>query len=282
MTEDENMFKILEYHPQCDMWRIYCLSQVVLYGLSYFQGELITVGGSNIDGFVTIVYSYDCPDEKWEERIQAMPTARCTSNVICTDVAIIVCGGAVLDDSQEPVPCQLVEVYNSVTSQWHTTAQLPHPYAASSPVVICDHCFLAGEAADGDSGGQKITYAKIKDLVEVKVREEKSRNSLSNHKLWKELPETPLVGSAAVSFNGSLLTLGGDDREGDVMNEVHAFVPKTNSWTGLLSGALPEARGGSSAVTLSDSMVIVLGGNGPDRENTATVFTGMIIAGAED
>ena len=263
------------------MWRVHSLSQVVLYGLSYFQGQLITIGGSNVDGFVAIVYSYDSPDEKWEEKIPPMPTAKCTSNVICTDVAIIVCGGAVLDDSQDPVPCQLVEVYNSATSQWHTTAQLPHPYAASSLVVISDHCFLAGEAADGDSGGQKITYAKIKDLVEVKVRKEKSQNLLSNQKLWKELPESPLVGSAVVSFNGTLLTLGGDDGEGDVMNEVHAFVPKTNSWTELHSGALPEARGGSSAAILSNREVIIVGGNGPDGENTPTVFTGMIDQGED-
>lgn len=82
VTEDENMFKILEYDPLSETWMVHMLSQVVLYGLSYFQGQLVTVGGSNVDGFVAAVSSYNSRGKKWEERIQPMPTARCTSTVI--------------------------------------------------------------------------------------------------------------------------------------------------------------------------------------------------------
>lgn len=192
-------------------------------------------------------------------------------------MAIIVCGGAVLDDGLNPVPYQLVEVYRSDTSQWHQTAPLPHPYAASMFAVIHDYCFLVGEASDGDYGGQQVTYAKTKVVIEFQAGEKTPPSSSSIQKIWKELPTSPLVGSAAAAFSGTLLTIGGDDREGDVINDVHAFGPKTNSWIALHSGDLPEARGGSSAVQLPDKRVVVVGGHGPDGENTATTFIGTTV-----
>ena len=280
VTEDEHMFTILKYNPDSDRWTHHSPSQVVLYGLSYFQGKLITVGGSNMDGFATTVSSYDRVDERWEEKIPPMPTARCTATVICTDTAVIVCGGAVLDESPNPVPCRLVEVYNSETRQWHTSAQLPHPYAATSFTVINGYCFLVGEAAEAE-GGQEITYAKTKDLIETE-EDEKRRNSssslsTSSLQLWKELSPSPLLGSAATTFRGALLTLGGDDRVRETLNQVHAFVPKNNTWIHLPNGVLPEARGGSSAAHLSDDRVVMVGGSCPNDENSATVFIGTIL-----
>lgn len=273
VTEDQNMFTILEYDPYNDVWIIHSPSRVVLYGLSYFQGKLITIGGSNIDGFVGNVSSYNRLNKNWEDKIPPMPTGRCTLTVICTDEAIVACGGAVLDGNLNPVPCQSVEVYISDTSQWHTSACLPHPYAATSFTVIGDHCFLVGEAAES-GGGRRVICAKMMDLTEHKIAAASS--SSSSPQVWKELSASPLVGSAAVTFNGALLTLGGDDSDGDTVNHVYAFMPKTSSWVRLHHGALPEARGGSSAVQLPDGRVVIVGGNGPDSDKTASVFIGTV------
>ena len=279
VTEDLSMFTILEYNIHSDIWKLHRPSQVVLYGMSYFQGELITVGGCNIDGFSSNISSYDRLDNKWEEKILPMPTGRCIPTVVCTDTAIVVCGGAILDGCLEPVPCQLVEVYNSETSEWHRSAQLPHPYAASSFAVIDDFCLLIGEASERD-GSRKVTYANLNDLIRLRPKEKGTLDHLSSSQpqVWNELSECPLIGSAAACFNGALLTLGGDDiNEGDTVNNVHAFAPKTNSWTELKYGALPEALGGSSAAQLMDNRVVIVGGSGQDDENTASVFIGAIV-----
>ena len=278
VTEDENMFAILEYNPHSDSWKLHSPSQVVLYGLSYFQENLITVGGSNIDGVTATISGYDRLDKVWVESIKPMPTARCTSTVICTDLAIIVCGGAVLDDSLNPIPCRLVEVYNSENSQWHATSLLPHPYAGTSFALINDYCFLVGEATETE-GGHEVTYAMTKDLIEPKRLRGSSKSvSSSGPQPWKELSQSPLVGSAAVSFNGALVTLGGEDHdgEGDTLSLVYVFVARTNSWVRLRRAMLPEPRAGSSAVPLSDGRVVVVGGHDPDGKNCATAFIGTM------
>lgn len=279
-----NLFTILEYDIQSDTWKLHSQSQVALYGLSHFQGQLITVGGCNFDGVSSNVSIYYQLDKKWKENIQPMPTRRCTPTVISTDTAIIVCGGAVLDDgSLEPLPSKMVEVYNSDTSQWHRSDHLPHPYAAAPFIVIGDYCFLVGEASERD-GSRKVSYANMKDLMissrPPREEEDASNSSNSQVQVWKELPECPLMGSAAVCLNGALLTLGGDDTfEGDVItvNHVHAFVPKTNSWIELKFGALPEALGGSSAAQLKDDRAVIVGGSGPDDENTVSMYIGNIV-----
>ena len=282
VTEDKEMFTILKYNPSSDAWKRYMSSVTVLYGLSYFQGTLITVGGMNIDGLTTSVWSYDRVERKWERKIPRMPTARCTSVVISTDSAVIVCGGALLDESQNPVPCRSVEVYDSETAQWQTTAPLPHPYAATSFAVINDHCFLVGEASEVE-GGQEVTYAKMDDLVKRNAEAEVSESS--SKQTWKEFVPSPMIGSAAVALKGALLTLGGDNKDGDPVGKVYVYVQKTNSWTELHQGALPEARAGSSAAQLPDGRVIVVGGNGPDthsQHHTATVFIGTLSSQPED
>ena len=276
MTEDKDMFTILEYDPSSDVWKRHVSSLAVLCGLTYFQGMLVTVGGINIDGLTTAIWSYDRVDKNWERKIPRMPTARCTPVAVSTDKALIVCGGALLDEARNPVPCRLVDVYNSTTMQWQSSAPLPHPYAATSFAVIKDYCFLVGEASEGEEGGREIVYAKMEDLIKVYSEEESCETSACQ--AWKQLTASPMVGAAAVAFNGALLTLGGDDKDGEVVNSVHAYVPKTNSWITLHHGALLEARGGSSAVQLPDNRVIMVGGNGPDysdgQHRTATVFIG--------
>ena len=283
VTGDLDMFTILEYDLLTDNWKLHSQSKVVLYGLSYFQGQLITVGGCNIDRISASVSSYEQQNKKWEERLPPMPTARSTPIVVSTDTAIIVCGGAVLDDCVQPVPSKVVEIYNSETSQWYGSSQLLHPYAAAPSVVIGDHCFLVGEATEID-GSRKVTYANIKDLVSLRSQREDpaqtaSNSSSSELQVWKELPECPLIGSAAVCINGALLTLGGDDNtkeDATTVNHVHTFVPQTNSWIELKYGALPEALSGSTAAQLVDNRVVIVGGSGPDDENSVAMFIGTV------
>ena len=286
VAADLDMFTVLEYDLLGDIWKLHSQSKVVLYGLSYFQGELITVGGCNIQRVSANISSYEQQSKKWEEKIPPMPTARTTPIVISTDKAIIVCGGAIVDDCQEPIPCKLVEIYSSETCQWYRSAQLLHPYAAAPSVVIGDYCFLVGEAAEKD-GSRKVTYANTKDLISFRPKREKvkeptpSNPSSSELQVWKELPKCPLIGSAAVSINGALLTLGGDDNsEGDdiTVNQVHAFMPETNSWIELKYAGLREALGGSSAAQIIDSnRVVIVGGSGPDDKNSVSMFIGTLV-----
>ena len=91
--------------------------------------------------------------------------------------------------------------------------------------------------------------------------------------VWKTLPDTPLLGSAAASLSGNLLALGGYE-DITVSTAVYTFLTNTNSWV-RTTGDLPEQRYSCTAVLLSSNQLLVAGGlgvkYGPEMK---TVFLG--------
>ena len=82
-----------------------------------------------------------------------------------------------------------------------------------------------------------IRLNKSQDITKATSPALQSANRIS---VWKTLPDTPLVESAAASLSGSLLAVGGWDDKTPVSPAVHVFLPLTNSWVRVTTGDLPE------------------------------------------
>ena len=78
--------------------------------------------------------------------------------------------------------------------------------------------------------------------------------------VWKTLPDTPLLGSAAASLSGNLLAVGGHE-DISVSPAAYTFLTNTNSWV-RMTGDLPEQRYSCTAVILSSNQLLVTGGLG--------------------
>ena len=94
--------------------------------------------------------------------------------------------------------------------------------------------------------------------------------------VWKTLPDTPLLRSAAASLNGSLLAVGGWDDNTPASPAVYLFLPVTNSWVRATTGDLPEPRYNCTAVQLSSNRLLVVGGKDNQEKRTKTAFLGSI------
>ena len=69
-------------------------------------------------------------------------------------------------------------------------------------------------------------YAPLTDHIQKATSP--THQSASHMSVWKTLPDTPLLGSAAASLSGSLLAVGGYD-DISVSPAVYNFIPDTNS-----------------------------------------------------
>ena len=78
--------------------------------------------------------------------------------------------------------------------------------------------------------------------------------------VWKTLPDTPLLGSAAASLSGNLLAVGGHE-DISVSPAAYTFLTNTNSWV-RMTGDLPEQRYSRTVVILSSYQLLVAGGLG--------------------
>ena len=162
-----------------------------------------------------------------------------------------------------------MEVYSSETSQWYTADPLPEPcYVMSSD--IADTWYQLG--GNGPKNGMStVLYTPLTDLIQKATS--LTHQSATPMSVWKTLPDTPLLGSAAASLSESLLAVGGYD-DISVSPAVYNFLQNTNSWV-RVTGDLPEPRYNCSAVLLSSNQVLVAAGFGVKYGlETKTVFLG--------
>ena len=267
--------QIFQYDPSKDEWSRLPPCQVVFFAMAQFAGNFITVGG--IERAITgNVYHFKKQSWEWEEFLQPMPTARFFLSVATTQSAIVASGGATgITDDDIPVSCATVEVYSSETSQWHTADLLPVPCMAMTSVTIADTWYQLGGGGGTDNQDMPIVlYAPLTALIQKATSP--THQSASHMSVWKTLPGTPLMESAAATLSGSLLAVGGFNVSTPAFPAVHVFLPLTNSWVRVTTGDLPEPRYNCTAVQLPSNQLLVLGGRDDQDKRTKTVFLGSI------
>ena len=227
------------------------------------------------------VYRFNEQSQKWEEFLTPMPTGRYRLSVATTQSAIVASGGSYSIRDRKDVPCATVEVYSSETSQWHTADPLPVPCAGMTSVTIADIWYQLG-GGGGDKNILVRPHTDSKDLTTVlyapltTLIQKPTHQSASHISLWKNLPDTPLVRSAAASLSGNLLAVGGRDVGTPSSPALYVFLSLTNSWVRATTGDLPEPRYLCTAVQLSSNQLLVVGGTDNQGNYTKTVFLGSI------
>ena len=269
-VHEENRLQVLQYDPLQDEWSRLPPCQVTYFAMAQFEGNLITVGGliPHGGGNTGKVYRFIEESQKWEEFLKPMPTARYYLSVATIQSAIVVSGG----NTADYVYCSTVEVYSNKTSQWHTADPLPVPCGGMTSVTIADIWYQLG-GNGGDHEGKSLTtvmYTPLTDLIQKATSP--THQSASPMSVWKTLPDTPLMASAAASLSGTLLAVGGFYGLDSVSPAVYVFLPDTNSWVRATTGDLPEQHYSCAAVQLSSNRVLVVGGD--DQEISKTVYLG--------
>ena len=268
----ENALQVFQYDPSGDEWSRLPPSQTVYFAMAQFKGNLITVGGMMESGITGKVYRFKQQSQKWEEFLKPMPTARYCASVATTQSAIVTSGGGT---DVTLVPCATVEVYSSETSQWHTADPLPVPCLGMTSVTIADTWYqLGGIGADNTKSLTIVLYVPLNTLIQKATSP--THQSASHMSVWKTLPDTPLMQSAASSLSGNLLAVGGYNNKTPASQAVHIFFPLTNSWVRVTKGNLPEQRYACTAVQLSSNRLLVVGGTDNQNKLTKTVFLGSI------
>ena len=275
---DNDEDEVFQYDPSRDEWSRLPPHQVIFFAMVQFKGNLITVGGviqtdHGSCNYTGKVYRFKEQPKKWEEFLKPMPTARCYLSVATTQSAIVASGGVTGFKDGKSVPCDTLEVYSSETSQWHTADPLPVPCGGMTSVTIADTWYQLGGGGTDDKALTTVLYTPLTSLIQKATSP--THQSATPMSVWKTLPDTPLVGSAAASLSGNLLAVGGWD-ESSTSEAVHIFFPLTDSWVRVTIGDLPEPCYGCTAVQLSSNQLLVVAGVDDQKRPTKTVFLGSI------
>ena len=250
---------MLRYDTRSDKWSVLPPCPVAGFGIGQLPGKLVTVGGSDGSDVVGDVYTYEEETQQWEKSIPPMPTPRIYPTVVTYHSSIAVCGGIGGGRTSD-----IVEVFDSKTSQWHTAAPLPVKHHSMYVTVINDTCYLGGGAGGEGNTSIMCACASLPSLFQ---------STTPHNQVWTKLPDLPHGWSALTNVGGTLLALGGITVS--LSEDIHAYCPNTKAWVKI--GRLPQACSAATAeLLLPSGEVILIGGWDIQGNWSKNVYMGTI------
>ena len=225
--------RFLHYNVETDTWRSLPLPPTKDFSLGHLYERLLVVGGS----VSSDIYEFDEASQTWvmSTSIPPMPTARSLATVATwttPDVsALIVCGGK----DHKSSTLTTVEVYHSVTNQWHSAPKLPYPRHSMKHTIIENQMYLIG--------GEKVTskcsflHVNIPDLLEFCLKQQQQQSPSDqevSQTMWQTLPDIPTTRCFPVCLNGHLLAI--DQNKATIFT----YCPAFKIWVKLGSLPLPN------------------------------------------
>ena len=240
------------------------------FGLAIVEGLLVSVGGwkqsSPMDvirrlgqgiGGEPINTLYTLREEggkkKWCKVFTPMPTPRLYVACVTTEEVLLAAGGEVGRGLfYEPV--NTVEVMNIETKLWSAVSPLPQKCFSLSASLCGDTLYLAGGSTGRFKEIKTAFSCHITHLLSPREQSQSQRNDV-----WKKISSLPVTGSTLVSFDGSLLAIGGKNDSNQPISDVYTYDSNLDCWN--VTRQMNTKRHKCFAVVLLENLLIVVGGN---------------------
>ena len=286
ISENSYCYLVYCYDPPQDEWTT--LSQLRLpvryFGLGQIDGHLVAIGGemksSTNDGkFERSKCVQRLDGNAWRsDIIPPMSSALLHPAVISHNSTLIVAGGEYFNEVKRSV-----EIFRLGEPTWCKTKINFLPKASSGLSIVSSgsdnkHYALGGTNDQGNLN--QALYVSAEDLCYNFTKQESTSNLEllqsdifspkqklvkmgaidASPSCWKILPDTPTYSPAVSLLGGSLIALGGWNKEGSkVQTSILKYSTSTNSW--IYIGDLPApGLAKTTAAVLSLAEILVIGG----------------------
>ena len=228
----EGSENIYAYEVTSDSWS-QLPDSVHGYGsIVVINGWLTTVGGYSHPSYSNELFSHNGKGSgrRWIKKFPPMPTNRCRTISLFTEMTLIVAGG-----EGDGRVLSTVEVMNTETHQWSTVADLPKPMYFASATVCGDQLYLLGDM-NIYHAYTKLVYtcsvsALLQSCAQSSLEANPERTSLVDiPNVWRQLADLPVTRSTCESFHSRLLAIGGRMDSGKSTTTVYMYNSTTNSW----------------------------------------------------
>ena len=116
-------------------------------------------------------------------------------------------------------------------------------------------CYLLSGFTE-EGAPQRVFSVCLDDLISQAVSQPASASAPPTPSPWQSLPDTPLIYSTALAFNGALLAVGGEYAS----IVIYHYQPSIRSW--VKAGELPTKRSQCTCTVLPSGDLYVAGGYG--------------------
>ena len=198
--------------------------------------------------------------KKWTHPYPDMTIPRDSCSAVVYKQHLVVAGGV-----GAGVIISSVEVMNTDTKQWYAGPPTPIAWKDMKTAIVGDMCFFMGGFIDCPSNTNKVYSVSLPALVS----QLNSDSSAKDTQTWKELPQLPVRGAAPLTISGSLLAVGGEDKDGEAVSALHLYQPDAGQWVKI--GDMPTPRYSPTCIMIADKEILVAGGYHKGRQATMDI-----------
>ena len=219
--------------------------------MTAINNQLVLVGGTehgDNSSTVQVVGVWDADNKQWTHPYPEMHTARSCCSAVVYKEWLVVAGGWSAGASLSSV-----EVMSTNSKQWHAGPPTPIPWGSMNTVTVGDECyFMGGDNATGSrtSTVYSVSLSALTTGMNLSTRE--------GQKIWKEISGLQTTRSTPLSYSGSLLAVGGMDKDSNTVTTIHLYQPDTGVWVKV--GDLPTPKRNCTCAMISDRELLVTGG----------------------
>ena len=247
---DKEKLTVIVYDPQHDSYDTLPPYTCQYFSMAVVNNQLVLVGGENVRTD-TKTNHLGVWNGQWTHPLPPMTTARSSASVVTHNNRWLVVMGGYGDGA---LSC--VEILDmSESRQWYRATPLPHPCYQVLPVTIGNMCYLLGGWTTGGAS-KKVLSVCLDSLITQAVSQPAGASAPPTSSPWQALPDTPLVYSTALSFNGALLAVG--HLGGIGSKDIYHYQPSSKRW--IKAGELPTGRWYCTCTVLPSGEVFVAGG----------------------
>ena len=244
--------EVFGYNPEKDDWSKLPECPQRGFGLAVINDLITAVGGEVHGQYTNCLSSFS--GGKWVTVFPPMPTKRRSPAVISAQNYLIAVGGLGVG-----VRLSTVEIMDMNTLEWYTAASPPEPVHHMSATVCGGRLYLLG----GFDNNVRPTHAVFTCTLDFLIRSCHPSSQTPPHtseaNVWQCVADVPVLGFTCITFNGRVLTVGGEDSHGIHTAAIHMYNPDSDLW--LVLGNIPTARFWCLVVGLRD-YIIAVGGTG--------------------
>ena len=217
------------------------------FAMTAINNQLVLVGGTEHGvGKSKVVGVWDADNKQWTHPYPEMQTARSVCSAVVHNEWLVVAGGA----SALNAPLSSVEVINTNSKQWYAGPPTPIPWFSMKTATVGDECyFMGGATATGSS--TNTVYSVSLSALKAGLNSSTSKGQ----KIWKKISGLQTTFSTPLSISGSLLAVGGKDKDRKAVIAIHLYQPDTGEWVKV--GDLPTPRSHCTCAMITDRELLV-------------------------
>ena len=227
------------------------------FAVTVINNQLVLVGGEEHDAKINlkVLGVWNSDDKQWTRPYPEMHTARSYCSAVVYKEWLVVTGG-LLPGVNLFANLLSVEVMNTISKQWYAGPPTPALWSCMRTAVVGNTCYFMGGLISEFSTYEVYTVSLSALTSWLTSKEPRKKKS----PMWSEISGLQLTNSTPLSISGSLLAVGGKNKDRKAVTAIHLYQPDTGKWVKV--GDLQTPGRNYTCVLLNPNReILVFGGS---------------------